>query len=398
VPALILLVAKTVIPGLIGDQVLVFAFSCGIFLVQAFLIAGIRKRFFPGASTWTLAPPILATGLINPWVSILSTPSIYNAAITGGQFFFLAGLLMAFRTFADAPLRAWKVALTALLWLGAFGSRITLLLPVGLLTVLMVVGLAVTFHRIGSLSRAIGPVLALILVLGFGLATFGWYNWARFGSVFETGFTYQLAGVPLQKHGAQLLSPVYAIQNLYNYLLNPPIAKYAFPYLSPVRGITGSLIPSIILPGIYHAQETTGLLYTAPFALLGLLPPISLLLKRPSSLVGNAHTDLFRWLIVGVSVSFLSAFASLVAFFWVAERYFADFLPCLMVLSAIGLWQLDGMIAGRPAGRTLYWLTIVIVMTISVVISILLAISFNSDGFRELNPLLWRQLSNLFRP
>ena len=39
VPALIVLVVKTVIDGLIGDQILVFAFVSGIFLIQAFFIA-----------------------------------------------------------------------------------------------------------------------------------------------------------------------------------------------------------------------------------------------------------------------------------------------------------------------------------------------------------------------
>lgn len=398
VPALILLVVKAVIGGTIGDQILVFAFCSGIFLLQAVLMARIRHRFFPKTTTRALAPLILAAGLINPWVSILSTPSIYNAAITGGQFFFLAGLLMAFSTFEDTPLQARKLAATGLLWVAAFGSRVTLIVPVGLLTVLVVIAIGVSFHRTARFSSAIRPMLALILILGFGLAAFGWYNWARFGSVFETGFAYQLAGVPLQKAAGQLLSPMYVIQNLYNYFLNPPLAKYAFPYLYPVRGATVSLIPSFNLPVIYHAQETTGLLYTAPFALLGLLPPITILTKLPSRLTGKAHADWFRWLIAGLSLSFLSAFAYFVSFFWVAERYIADFLPCLMLMSAIGLWQLDGVVAARRGGRAFLWLTIVSLVTISIVISILLAISFNSDGFRQLNPLLWRQLSNLFRP
>ena len=305
---------------------------------------------------------------------------------------------MAFKTFEDAPLKTWKVALSGLLWVGAFGSRITLLIPIGLLTALMVLGIAVTFRRAMGLVSAVRPVLALILVLGFGLAALGWYNWARFGSVFETGFAYQLAGVPLQKAAWQLLSPMYVIQNLYNYLLNPPLAKYAFPYLYPVRGATVSLIASISLPAIYHAQETTGLLYTAPFALLGLLPPITLLLRPPSSSRGTARANLLRWLTVGLSMSFLSAFAYFAAFFWVAERYVADFLPCLMLLSAMGLWQVDGVVATRPGVRKVFWLAIVALTVISIVVSILLAISFNSDGFRQLNPLLWRQLSNLFRP
>jgi hypothetical protein len=398
VPALFLVIAKSFVPSPIGDQYLVFAFVSGIFLLQSFLIVVIRNHFFPDTPPWTLLPVVAVAGLTNPLVWVVSTPSVYNAAISAGQFFFLAGFFAAFSAFSQTRASAWKLAIAGLLWIGALGSRITLALPIAFMTMFIVIGIALNCYRAGCLSKSIRPVLALGSVLGVGLAALGWYNWARFGSVFETGIKYQLAGVPLQEYGGKISSPSYIIQNLYNYFLNPPDLKYAFPYFHPVAGITRLVTSSIALPAIYRTQEMTGVIYSAPFLLLAVLPLISILLKNPGSLIRNDKGPWFTWLIVALAGSFLFGFAFFVTFFWAAERYLLDFLPCLLLLSLIGFWQLDRTVATRPVGRTLSRVILVSLMVASIVVSIMLSMTFNSDGFRQLNPVLWRQLSNLFRP
>ena len=80
-------------------------------------------------------------------------------------------------------------------------------------------------------SKAILPFLiALGLPLVFGMAILGWYNWQHFNSVFETGYSYQLAGPYLQKYSHVLFSPLYLLPNLYNYLLMPAQNQYDFPF------------------------------------------------------------------------------------------------------------------------------------------------------------------------
>jgi hypothetical protein len=163
-----------------------------------------------------------------------------------------------------------------------------------------------------------------------------------------------------------------------------------------MKGIRNSIVPFIPLPMIYYTQDSTGILFSSPFVLLALIPVIGLFLKRPKFSF-NDDQSLFRWLIISLCGSFLSALAGLAAFFWIAERYIVDFIPCLALLSIIGFWQLDRRFAQRPLVRILYWALGVSLIVITIIVSSLLALSINSAGFRALNPLLWRQLSNLFR-
>lgn len=397
VPALILVFVRILSSNAIGDQYLVFAFVSGIFLLLSLLIVNFQQRYFRDISAWFIALIVLMVGLMNPFVWVLGNPSIYNAAITAGQFFFLTGFYSVLSALEGDTPSKWKMALTGLFWAAAIGSRMTQILPVGFMTVLVFAGLALLRARQGGpVSQSIPTMLALGLTLGLGLAILGWYNWARFESPLETGITYQLAGPYIQKYRQELFSPAYIIQNLYVYFLNPPKLGFPFPYLSPIKGIRNSLIPFISLPKIYYTQDSIGILYSSPFILLAIVPVIVLFLKRPKvSFSGNQF--FFRWLIVGLCGSFLSAFAGLVAFFWVAERYIVDFIPCLTLLSIIGFWQLNQYLARSPLGRVLYWTLGISLIVITIIASILLALSLNAAGFRSLNPLLWRQLGNIFQ-
>jgi hypothetical protein len=399
VPALGLAVVKSFIPGPIGDQYLTFAFVAGIFFLQSFLIVTIRKKFFPDASPWTLVPAVLVAGLMIPWTWILSTPSIYNASITAGQFFFLAAFLAAFSAFGQSPVSTGRLLFSALLWVAAIGSRITLIFPVAFMALFITICIALQYRRAPAHSSgSLHAMLALSTPLALGLAGLAWYNWARFDSVFETGFKYQLGGLFKQAHLGELFWPGYIVQNLYNYWLTPPGLKYPFPYLFPSSGLRESLIPFIKIPEIYHVQEITGLLYGAPFLVLALLPVFGLLHRVPANLAGDERAQLFKWLVTALAGSFVFGSALFLAFFWAAERYIVDFLPSLLLLSLIGMWQLDRRLAFISWGRTAYWIALSFLMAASILVSFLLSLSFNSDAFRHLNPLLWRQLSNLFRP
>ena len=398
VPALILAIVKFFVAGTIGDQYLVFAFSSGIFLLLSYMIVVIRRSFFADISDWALVPVILVGGLMNPFVWVVSTPSVYNAAITAGQFFFLAGFCMSFAAVRKIPVSSWQLTLSGLLWVAALGSRIVLILPIAFMAVFIALTLALQALRAGALAKSLPPMLALIGVLAIGLGELAWYNWARFGSITETGFRYQLGGLFKQAHLGELFWPGYILQNLYNYLLNLPRVRYVFPYLTPVEGVTESIVAPISLPIVYRAQQMTGILYSSPLITLALLPVISILLRHPGVLIKTNEKRWFKWLVIGLGGSFLAGAAFFIAFFWAAERYLIDFLPCLFLLSVIGLWQLDQYLVSKPRARALYWVALVGLIAFTITVSILLSMNFNSDGFRRLNPILWRQLSNLFRP
>jgi len=238
------------------------------------------------------------------------------------------------------------------------------------------------------------------LPLVVGLAILGWYNWARFGSVFETGFSYQLAAQNYQEHRQDLFSIAYTFPNIYNYLFIPPKLKNIFPFLSSAFGNNSLAIPYLPVPKIYYSQEITGLLYSAPFTLFAIIPVSSLLYRLKRQLISSMSEDnlyLFKWLIAGLFGSFLFEFAFLLVYFWAATRFFADFIPALVLLSTIGFWQGYRYYATRPVNRALYLLAGIGLIAVSIVVSNLLALSVSSARFRELNPVLWREIVNLFQ-
>ncbi len=398
VPALILAPIKTFVAARVGDHILVFAFASGILILISALLLVIRERYFPRSPAWILSLAILTAGLVNPLPWILNTPSVYNAAITAGQFFFLAGFAAAYISLTRQPVSVAGLALAGLLWAAAVGSRITQVVPIAFMVFLTLATTLIRHRRAGSTAGAVAPGLALLLTLAGGLMLLGWYDWARFGSVFETGVKYQLAGIPLQEYGSRIYSASYLAQNLYNYWLNLPALKHPFPYFNPVVGSTTSVLPWLHLSRIYQTQEVTGLLYTAPWLLLAVLPVAGLFWPRLLPPSTRPEDQSLRWLILALAGSFLFGAAFFLVFFWAAERYMLDFIPALMLLSFIGLWQLDELLRSKPRLRFLIRAILAVLMLASILLSLLLSMTFNADGFRHLNPVLWRQLGNLFRP
>jgi hypothetical protein len=397
VPALILLPFKALIPRTVGDQYLVLPFVAGILLVESWLLAGVWRRFFTALSPWLLAPSILTIGLVNPWPWILSTPSVHDAAITGGVFFLLLAITTGFLTLQSRAPSSLRLALAGVLCAAAVGTRLTLLVPVAFLSTAIAWSLVSRYHETGNIRQALPLLLAFAMPVGIGAAALAWYNWARFGSVVETGFRFALAAGPIHEHMGELFSPLYVVQNLYNYSLNPFTLKYPFPYFNPARGETESLLSFIALPAIYHKQEMSGLLYAAPFAVLALLPVVGVL-RKPWSLPRDPEAQSPRWLAIVLLGWFLCSFALMLAYFWAAERFFVEFMSPLLLLSVIGYFQLDAAIAKRPRALAALRIVTGLLALAAVVTSILVSMSFNADGFRHLNPVLWRQLSNLFRP
>ena len=84
------------------------------------------------------------------------------------------------------------------------------------------------------------PLVVMILLLL-------WYNAARFGSLFEFGYRYQLTLLQMPKHYDELFSTAYVLPNLYNYFLNPFTLARDFPPIRPQYGRT-DLGPGIAIP------------------------------------------------------------------------------------------------------------------------------------------------------
>ncbi len=341
-PALLLAIVKPLLPGQVSDAFLLFAFVYGTFLIEFLFIRHLRERFFPELPRWIVLLSLLVAGLINPTLWLLNRPKIYETAIAGGQFFFLAGLFSAVSAVDRPTPSGWRLALAGLFWSLAVGTRAVLLLPVAFMALMVAVWFQGLYSR--SPLKSIRGLIPLGAALLIGAIAFAWYNWARFGSISETGFSYALTGVDSQKHLHEMFLPGYAFQNLYNYLSNPFAVRGSFPYLFPLRGRLEGVVSWPVLPGFYFAQAVTGLLWAAPFALFALVPTAWLATKvfrkKPAGAPGlDLQAASFQWIVTSLLGSFVLAFGFLLVFFWAAMRYAQDFMPALTLVSLLGFWQ-----------------------------------------------------------
>ena len=379
-PALFLAIIEPLFSGKISDGYLLFVFVCGSFLSQFLLITHLWERFFPEIPKWIVILSIFVAGCISPTLWLLSQPKIYETAIAGGQFFFIAGLFLAFTALDYPTPSSWRLVLAGIFWGLAVGTRSVLVFPVVFMTLMMMYWLYRIYHP--SWPKFVTGFVPLGVPLIVGAVAFAWYNWARFDSVSETGFTYALAGPYLQKHLNELFLPTYVFQNLYNYLLNPSALKGQFPFFSPVRGKIEAILPWQVLPEIYSAQAITGILWAASFTMFAVISASIVFRKNQTSYSNeNLKTISLYWITIGLIGSFLIAFTSLLTFFWAAMRYTVDFMPTLTLLSIIGFWHGYKSLFQSPSKRKIYVILGVILAGISIITGVLPALSiFVSNG------------------
>jgi hypothetical protein len=341
-PAVLLALIKYIIPLHVADQYLVFVFIAGIFLLQSFLLIKIRRRFFSSLPSWMDTLAILAAGLIGPFTRMLVHPWIYEAALSGAQFFFLAGFSSAYLAFEKERADARWLSAAGIFWACAAATRATQLFAIAFMVLLILVWILRTAIHSKDFAASIKPIGALTLPLALAGVALAWYNYARFDSIFEFGLYYQLA-YNLQSFYHTMFLRGYIPQNLYNYFFNPFLLSNKFPFLIPITGDKSPLVSFYNLPKPYVIDGVvTGLMYASPFIVFAILPPVFLAARwtKGKKITPNDREDSFRWITASLIGSFLATFIPLMMFFYVATRYEADFMPSLTLLALIGFWEL----------------------------------------------------------
>ncbi|HEX7591088.1 MAG TPA: hypothetical protein VF375_03985 [Candidatus Limnocylindrales bacterium] len=119
--------------------------------------------------------------------------------------------------------------------------------------------------ELGAMAR---DALAFGLPIAGAVALYGWFNWIRFGSVLESGYSISVLQVPwLQEARAQgLFSPWHIPANVYFGLLEPPDFTVHFPFMAPnACGLSMLLVSPALLTAWYAGfrDRTARLLWVA---------------------------------------------------------------------------------------------------------------------------------------
>ncbi len=325
-PVLTLLLPFRLVTGVdlpLPAAVMVFALAG--FAVSGITLVIIRRRYFPGVSRAWLVLGLLALAIASLNLVIVRRGNIWELPLSSGLFFAALALLMVYCSLHSRS-RPWLCLGSAALFVGlAVASRLSYLYASGLL----LVPLWVLWCREGltgesaavRLRRAAVSLLPLV-VIGLALA---WYNYLRFDNPLEFGVSYQLSGV--DESIARHFSPRYVGYNIRLYFFRAAGWYRYFPFIHPTE------IPNSPA-GHIGSENVYGIVRNAPFVLFAFLAPLALWRRS-----GDEKTRLGAWLATAGAA--ICGTAITLCFFYAAmARYFADFVPALVLIACVGVLSL----------------------------------------------------------
>lgn len=351
--------------GYPGDELTAVVFCAWAFLASVAFLWRARKR----SPLWVL---VAGLGTIVPF--FLLEIRVYEVAAA-------CGLAMG-ATWAYTLLRFLQVPSPRSAALMGLFLGLTIAARPNLIVLLPVALLALWKQR----RRVVAFALVPVFVIGSAYAI---YNYARFGSPFETGLRYQLTAIPmLNETPCRLCTRSDATRffnTLMHYTLFPPKFFSGFPYVD-LR--FNDVDPTVSFPVI--PEQVAGIFAITPLTMLGTaLGALLILARRAASPEVRAAALLLAaaWLVM----------LTLSTCRWVTARYSLDFYA-LMVLGTIvatgrGLAYLreTGVMTGPVRA------VIVLLACYSIVTGLLLGFTGRNNAFKRLNPERFEAVAKMVR-
>jgi len=397
VPALLQAIAKSVlrIKGIIGDQYLTFSFLSGAAILGALLLDRITRRLFDNVPLWLTALGVATFAFANPVIYLVSTSGVYQAAITGGQVFALAGLFFAFDAVwqsADRSPARWRLVLSGLSFALALGCRISLGPCISVLVA--ITALTTSWRSEARLRSMLRNGLYQGTPVALGLLALLLYNKLRFDRWLEFGTNYQLTFMPLR------VSSAYVLANLYSYMLAPFELSCRFPYvlqswLSGPKALPGWLSTPA---GYWTGEPISGFLravpitWLLPFALVAALN-YGLLLRRAPLAHTQRVSDVdrrrvgFLWCAASFAVLGTASGWVILGFYFPTMRYLGDITFGLVALSLLGGYSLFAH-APSAQSRIISAGLLSCLAGSTIVLGLLLGYQGYNDQFTLFNPKL----------
>ena len=350
------------------DAVVIF---CLIgFLASVGLLYALWRRYFGEVNVAVGAIGGLALGLATGVPIMLTRCDVYEVSIGCGYALTMLALAAIWCAMHEPERRCWWLAAASVAYGLAAGARPSLVFGAVILLVPVV-------QAWRERRMVFAPLLAAtipIALIGLGLML---YNVLRFGSPFEFGIRYQLAGEPSHLT-QQFFSLRYLWFNFRVYFLEPARWRGQFPFVDDIR------VPPLP-PGQGGVEHAFGVLTNIPLVWLALAVPLAWRGRSAdvrSTLCGS---------LVAVAVLFGTAALMLSLCCYTVGRYEVDFLPALMLLAVVGMLGLERALADRPAwwraGRCCWGL----LLAFSVAFNLLASVEQCAEWHCDLGAMLFRQ-------
>ena len=313
----------------VSHQQAVTLFAAVGFLLSVWLLRAVWRRYFSMSAPWLVAAGAVALGCANGFPLVLNRPDVWEVPIFCAYALSMLTLVARWGAVHRPDSRVRFLALASLTFGLAVGARPSLLFGSVVLLLPVVAGWATAGSvRWRLLAAAIGPITAV----GLGLMT---YNQMRFGSPFEFGETYQLAG---DRQDIVHFGIKHLWYNLRAYFLAPAGWGGGFPYVLPAE-----LPPP---PAGHGASESPfGVLMVMPFTWLAVALPF--MWRRLAASTGRG----LALILAAPAVLFLTSALVVGCFYITCDRYEVEFVPMLVLLAAIGALALDTLLSTHAAWR-----------------------------------------------
>lgn len=398
-PAVIGIFVNAITSKPVTDTGLVFSFVIVTALFSVLLLCEIYKKF--QLPTWAFWGGVFASMINVPLIWLLTRPTFYEVSISGGQCFIMAGfyfLFLGFRNPQPNPIYLFASSLTFGL---AGATRINLLPSIIILTAIIL--LRIYFVNNKNFSKSISTFITFLIPLTLIALSLSWYNYNRFGSIFEFGHRYQLTGSSLTADYKDTSSLNYILPNLYTYVFRSPSMTQDFPFFT-VPWIKENMWPPFIrLPEhYYYTEPVAGILFIIP--LIGLT---ALLLIRlfwlfingdisHKALKENNPSSLFSWFGISLFAYILIQLFILLIFINSAMRYLVDISPALIILSTMFVGYYVKAIDTNPMMVKITAFIWIIVSLLTITFGFLIGFTGDKNNFLNQNPALYNQLFEWF--
>ncbi len=300
-------------------------------LVNLSLVQAVRRSVFPSARPWMAAAATLILGLGSYAPLLVARADMWEIPIAFGYLMVSAALRCLWEAYSRPGQAVKWIALASAAFGAGFAARPTLLPNAAVLLLPFVAR---------ETRRSVGAWAAAAIPLALCGAAVALYNAGRFGSPFDFGNRYQLAGLNITKIRA--FSATFIGTNLRLYLAQPVRWSALFPFVGEPSD--ASLRPHMA-PDYGGAQQISGALLNAPILWAALAVPW---------LARRRQGDRRFWLLaLSAAWVSLSSLGVLSLFFGACARYQFEFVPALSLLAAIGVFTLedDARGARRMAAR-----------------------------------------------